>query len=1054
MACGLTRQQEWEAAQRLILAHTRQAGELSIYICSNAVDIEPQLFASGFRQTSGELREWRHVLPGWAAGDAFEATATLEHIKHDCRGLEACHDFIYAAEVALSVLQGPAPDPSPPSLPLPRSETSLAFSITTLNTLQGTQELCMPILKSRFAGSRETWAGLLPLTVQLQHILHACKAPPLHAGLPDILSQVIWQPPSWRQTQDLAEKLVAMSPRGSQATSLPAFRDGVAGLEAWLSELRTAFASSPAAPAIVQFFHSIAALAQSGALADAQRQAALHGALSVLLRPSLDASPDLAIASVLLRDAFQKAAHAGKGLIRSNVCTGAPHCQSIHSPSDAQRCVARHFSCAMCALLQAQGSWRSASRAIGHWKGFPGLRESALLFISSYIAPTRERHVKRALWQQHLLAASELPVRAPPPSDEPWRVLIVTAHWIEAHAVFRTIGPFVQALAPSQRATSRSGLEVHLLWVESLAFSRASPGAAQEHIFASVHSIPANHSAADVHTGIQWARQRQADVAVFLSVGMHPLDTTLASHRLAPVQLTTYGHSASVHQAASVSRGSVFDLFMGGFVPEVLMEVEAAVAAGSHTATSLGADMKLRDTPACLQSILTAFQGSSSCDKALEARESPALPPECEARDVLRRRAHAACATGPAQAGHKAPALFSLKQLSGYLHLLPQASSLSTHAPHTPLVWDPQQGGAMRTLGACPATQQLSTLQGERRFLMLLACAGKVAAGRFSEQLLLVPGLGVAFTPFHQHFVPRPTLQQVKTAMGRAKRASLMAPGELRCKAAPGPVQVVLPWTAPKFSSRMLGIVSHALREAHMRAPHCSFQLLVAPSLPAGTHTAALAALMVSIRSSLGPGSEQYVSVRMRDALNVTAYLHHLSTADLAVDAYPYGGCNSILDAVHVGVPILTLAGSAWRNRIGAALLREVGLHETAFWEGAGLVSLLSSLLVNATARAELRLALAAAPLHRILSHPAGSPELRHVVPWLGAASRARANQASAALGRLVQPPSLGQQGTSSAFSTPEGWNQSALHLLASGLGVSPLSRWTLRTLGTVDHAE
>ncbi len=61
-----------------------------------------------------------------------------------------------------------------------------------------------------------------------------------------------------------------------------------------------------------------------------------------------------------------------------------------------------------------------------------------------------------------------------------------------------------------------------------------------------------------------------------LQVGMHPVDLIFSNLRLAPVQVTTYGHSSSTH-------GSAIDYFVGG------EEVEQWVWEGRNlTATQVG----------------------------------------------------------------------------------------------------------------------------------------------------------------------------------------------------------------------------------------------------------------------------------------------------------------------------------------------------------------------------------------------------------------------------------------------------------------------------------
>ena len=45
-------------------------------------------------------------------------------------------------------------------------------------------------------------------------------------------------------------------------------------------------------------------------------------------------------------------------------------------------------------------------------------------------------------------------------------------------------------------------------------------------------------------------------------------------------------------------------------------------------------------------------------------------------------------------------------------------------------------------------------------------------------------------------------------------------------------------------------------------------------------------------------------------------------------DAYPFGGCNTVVDSLYVRKLIVCREGTAWYNRIGPAMLRTVGLPE------------------------------------------------------------------------------------------------------------------------------
>lgn len=60
----------------------------------------------------------------------------------------------------------------------------------------------------------------------------------------------------------------------------------------------------------------------------------------------------------------------------------------------------------------------------------------------------------------------------------------------------------------------------------------------------------------------------------------------------------------------------------------------------------------------------------------------------------------------------------------------------------------------------------------------------------------------------------------------------------------------------------------------------------------------------------------------------IPEYLALMEQGDLALDAYPFGGFNTIIDALYLGKPVVVQEGEFFFNRVGAALLRRVGLEE------------------------------------------------------------------------------------------------------------------------------
>jgi len=78
-------------------------------------------------------------------------------------------------------------------------------------------------------------------------------------------------------------------------------------------------------------------------------------------------------------------------------------------------------------------------------------------------------------------------------------------------------------------------------------------------------------------------------------------------------------------------------------------------------------------------------------------------------------------------------------------------------------------------------------------------------------------------------------------------------------------------------------------------------------------------------------------SDRLRFEARVASHEAHLdlyNEMDLALDPVPYNGTTTTCEALWMGVPVLTLVGSAHRQRVSFSLLKNIGIEETiAFTE-------------------------------------------------------------------------------------------------------------------------
>jgi predicted O-linked N-acetylglucosamine transferase (SPINDLY family) len=76
---------------------------------------------------------------------------------------------------------------------------------------------------------------------------------------------------------------------------------------------------------------------------------------------------------------------------------------------------------------------------------------------------------------------------------------------------------------------------------------------------------------------------------------------------------------------------------------------------------------------------------------------------------------------------------------------------------------------------------------------------------------------------------------------------------------------------------------------------------------------------------------------------------------DIALDTYPYGGVTTTCEALWMGVPVVSLAGSEFISRMGATLLGAVGHPEWAAADEDAFVAAVHGLAAQPALRAQLR---------------------------------------------------------------------------------------------------
>ncbi len=161
----------------------------------------------------------------------------------------------------------------------------------------------------------------------------------------------------------------------------------------------------------------------------------------------------------------------------------------------------------------------------------------------------------------------------------------------------------------------------------------------------------------------------------------------------------------------------------------------------------------------------------------------------------------------------------------------------------------------------------------------------------YSERLVLIPGLGVV------HNVPRyaPT--------GATRDA--------------GPLLINCSWTAQKINHSLLEVLARIVAGARR---DIMFQFFPGHAL---RRHAGYLSFVRRLRSMLGE-----TRVEVSPPLPYEGYMRAIEQCDFAIDAFHYGGCNTVADCLYLGKPMVAWEGERWNNRIGSAMLKRAGLDD------------------------------------------------------------------------------------------------------------------------------
>ena len=217
----------------------------------------------------------------------------------------------------------------------------------------------------------------------------------------------------------------------------------------------------------------------------------------------------------------------------------------------------------------------------------------------------------------------------------------------------------------------------------------------------------------------------------------------------------------------------------------------------------------------------------------------------------------------------------------------------------------------------------------------------------YSERLVLLPGMGVV------HNRPRyePT--------GRRKSVP--------------EVVINFPTSGQKLNYRFLQTLRKLLEQVHRPVRFRFFPGVL-------NQMNGYLPFLAEVRQVLGRTS---ALLEVHPFLNYRDYMGFMEEGDLTLDAYHFGGCNTVADSLFVRRPMVVWQGDKWYNRIGGAMLRKAGLDDLVCDSEKEYLERALRLVHDDAWRNELTARIRAADLESTVFTESDAPAFRRAVEFL-----------------------------------------------------------------------
>ena len=156
------------------------------------------------------------------------------------------------------------------------------------------------------------------------------------------------------------------------------------------------------------------------------------------------------------------------------------------------------------------------------------------------------------------------------------------------------------------------------------------------------------------------------------------------------------------------------------------------------------------------------------------------------------------------------------------------------------------------------------------------------------------------------------------------------------------PLTVCCPWSAAKTNAEIVALLRR-IADGVGRPVH--FHFLPGTGLRRGGQIPFEDALRAALAGS---------AVTVHPQLKAEEYLAVMDKAHLALDSYPFGGFNTVVDALGRGVPIVAYERDRAFNRFGAHFLRKAGLGDLVAHDDDGYVGKAVAILTDRRHREDL----------------------------------------------------------------------------------------------------